>query len=94
MSIKELPIPTYYGDEISYVNGIKYAYQICVATIKSQLQKTGLFYDRKFDCGIKNEKIYMNKEKFYSTHSEILKYLFKAKLTSKFISDFFPKPFS
>ena len=73
LSIKELPIPTYYGDEISYVNGIKYAYQICVATIKSQLQKTGLFYDRKFDCKIENEKIYMNKEKFYSTHSEILK---------------------
>jgi len=73
LSIKELPIPTYYGDEISYVNGIKYAYQICVATIKSQLQKKVLFYDRKFDCGIENEKIYMNKEKFYSTHSEILK---------------------
>ena len=48
LKIKEVPIPTYYGEEISYVNGIKYAYQICVATLKSQLQKKGIFYDRKF----------------------------------------------
>ena len=26
LTIKELPIPTYYGEEISYVNGLKYAY--------------------------------------------------------------------
>lgn len=71
--IKEVPIPTYYGEEISYVNGIKYAYQICVATLKSQLQKKGIFYDRKFDIGEKDQKIYVNKENFYSTHSEVLK---------------------
>ena len=73
LNIKEIPIPTYYGDEISYVNGIKYAYQICIATIKSQLQKKGFFYDRKFDCDKNDEKIYINKENFPSTHSEILK---------------------
>jgi GT2 family glycosyltransferase len=73
LKIKELPIPTYYGDEISYVNGFKYAYQICVATIKSQLQKKGLFYDRKFDTKDESENLYVNKENFYSTHSEILK---------------------
>lgn len=73
LKIKELPIPTYYGDEISYVNGFKYAYQICIATLKSQLQKKGLFYDRKFDTKNKSENLYVNKENFYSTHSEILK---------------------
>ena len=61
------------GEEISYVNGIKYAYQICVATLKSQLQKKGVFYDRKFDIGEKDQKIYVNKENFYSTYSEVLK---------------------
>ena len=69
LKIKEVPIPTYYGEEISYVNGIKYAYQICVATLKSQLQKKGIFYDRKFDIGEKDQKIYVNKENFYSTLS-------------------------
>jgi GT2 family glycosyltransferase/2-polyprenyl-3-methyl-5-hydroxy-6-metoxy-1,4-benzoquinol methylase len=73
LKIKELPIPTYYGDEISYVNGFKYAYQICIATLKSQLQKKGLFYDRKFDTKNESKNLYVNKENFYSTHSEILK---------------------
>ena len=26
--IKEIAIPTYYGDEISYVNGLRYASQV------------------------------------------------------------------
>ena len=28
MRIKEIPIPTYYGDEISYVNGFAYSYNV------------------------------------------------------------------
>ena len=29
LRIAELPIPTYYGDEICHVNGLKYAADIC-----------------------------------------------------------------
>ena len=33
--IKEIDIPTFYGNEISYVNGLKYAYKIILKTLKS-----------------------------------------------------------
>jgi glycosyltransferase involved in cell wall biosynthesis len=48
--IKELPIPTYYGDEICYVNGMRYAWDVVVTTAKARLQEMNLFYDRKYDC--------------------------------------------
>jgi 2-polyprenyl-3-methyl-5-hydroxy-6-metoxy-1,4-benzoquinol methylase len=48
--ILELPIPTYYGDEISHVNGLAYAWHVTVATTKARLQELSLFYDRRFDC--------------------------------------------
>jgi 2-polyprenyl-3-methyl-5-hydroxy-6-metoxy-1,4-benzoquinol methylase len=70
LTIKELPIPTYYGDEISYVNGLKYAYQVFTTNIKAKLQEIGIFYDRKFDCAkeLKKEN-YVIKDSFHSTHS-------------------------
>lgn len=49
MRIKELPIPTYYGDEICHVNGIRYARDVMLTTLKVRAQDLGLFYDRKFD---------------------------------------------
>ena len=51
MRVRELPIPTYYGDEICYVNGLKYAWDVAKATLKSRLHDLGIFYDSKFDCG-------------------------------------------
>ena len=48
--IEELPIPTYYGDEICHVNGIKYAFKVIDATVKASLQKYNLLFDRKYDC--------------------------------------------
>jgi glycosyltransferase involved in cell wall biosynthesis/2-polyprenyl-3-methyl-5-hydroxy-6-metoxy-1,4-benzoquinol methylase len=50
MRIKELPIPTYYGDEICRVNGVKYAWDVTKAVIVARSQQLGLFYDRRFDC--------------------------------------------
>src|ERR1700732_1434892 len=49
-TIAELPIPTFCGDEICYVNGLKYARNVVIAALKARLQTVGLFYDRKFDC--------------------------------------------
>src|SRR6266496_2335748 len=49
-SILERPIPTYYGDEICHVNGLKYAGNVVVAALKARLQELSLFYDRRFDC--------------------------------------------
>jgi glycosyltransferase involved in cell wall biosynthesis len=39
--IVELPIPTYYGDEICYVNGLKYAKDITRTTARYRLHKMG-----------------------------------------------------
>ena len=50
MRIHELPIPTYYGDEICHVNGIRYAWDVVKATVKSRLHEAGIFYDSKYDC--------------------------------------------
>lgn len=73
LNIKELPIPTFYGDEISYVNGLKYAYQVFIINLKAKLQGLGIFYDRKFDCIKTLEKeSYVLKDSFASPHTKTL----------------------
>ncbi len=39
--ICEIPIPTFYGDEISRVNGMKYAFDICRHVVRYRFQKMG-----------------------------------------------------
>lgn len=66
--IKELPIPTYYGDEICHVNGIKYAGDVVGAVLKARLQEYSLLYDRKFDCRQETEETYKPKFDMPSPH--------------------------
>ncbi len=40
-SIVEIPIPTYYGDEISYVNGMRYARQVTGHVLRHRLRRIG-----------------------------------------------------
>jgi glycosyltransferase involved in cell wall biosynthesis len=47
--IVELPIPTYYGDEICRVNGIRYAADVLRATLQNVFHRAGLLYQRRFD---------------------------------------------
>ena len=47
--ILELPIPTYYGDEVCRVNGMKYAWNVCKTMLWSRIHQMGLCYDRRFD---------------------------------------------
>jgi glycosyltransferase involved in cell wall biosynthesis len=47
--IVELPIPTYYGREISRVNGMKYAKDVTVATLQNVAHRAGLLYQRRFE---------------------------------------------
>ncbi len=63
--ISEFAIPTYYGDEISYVNGLHYAFNIIKQTILYKLQKLGIFYSEKYNHIIEQ---YEDKSNFYSTH--------------------------
>ena len=50
LRILELPIPTYYGDEICHVNGLKYAFDVTRSVLRARAQGLGLLYDRRFDC--------------------------------------------
>ena len=72
LNIKELPIPTYYGDEISYVNGLRYAFQVFIANAKAKVQKYGIFYDRKYNFKSENYDNYKLKEKFDSPHKRAI----------------------
>jgi glycosyltransferase involved in cell wall biosynthesis len=73
MRIREVSIPTYYGDEICYVNGLKYAKDVIKATLQARLQSVNLFYDPRFDCAPPdNGSKYPSKLEFDSTHSRVL----------------------
>jgi 2-polyprenyl-3-methyl-5-hydroxy-6-metoxy-1,4-benzoquinol methylase len=50
-TVVEVPIPTYYGDEICHVNGVKYAFNCLKAVTKVRLSEVGLYYEPKFDLG-------------------------------------------
>jgi glycosyltransferase involved in cell wall biosynthesis len=65
--IKEIPIPTFYGDEISRVDGVKYAASILLSTIHSRIVKWGIFYHPKFDYRTANS-VYTAKFGFPSSH--------------------------
>jgi glycosyltransferase involved in cell wall biosynthesis len=47
--IVERPIPTYYGDEICRVNGMKYAKDVMSATLQNVAHRSGLLYQRRFE---------------------------------------------
>jgi glycosyltransferase involved in cell wall biosynthesis len=68
LRIAELPIPTFYGDEICYVKGLQYAYDVVKSTLRARLCRLHLFYDRKFDVGSVQE-IYDLKVGFQSSHT-------------------------
>jgi len=70
--IKELPIPTYYGNEICRVNGIKYAANVIKAVITARAQSMGIFYARKFDSVGAGNTQYETKLGYQSPHSEVL----------------------
>ena len=44
LRIKEIPIPTYYGDEECNVDGLKYARKILIACMLFKVQDWGIFY--------------------------------------------------
>jgi glycosyltransferase involved in cell wall biosynthesis len=67
--IVELPIPTYYGDEICHVDGIRYGWNVIIAALKARLQEAGLFYDRKFDCAPPDASPYVPKFTYRSPHT-------------------------
>jgi glycosyltransferase involved in cell wall biosynthesis len=70
--IVEIPVPTFYGDEISHVNGMKYAVNCLKAVTKVRLMDINLFYEPKFDFGLFEETGYRIKTAENSLHQYIL----------------------
>jgi glycosyltransferase involved in cell wall biosynthesis len=66
--ITEVPIPTYYGDEICHVNGIQYAWQCVKTAVKYRLMQFEIFYDPKFDIRGQVPRIYTTKRATTSLH--------------------------
>ena len=55
--IEEISIPTFYGDEICHVNGMKYAFNVIFVTLIAKLQKiTGFNFTNKFKENSLNKK--------------------------------------
>lgn len=67
--IAEVPIPTYYGDEICRVAGIRYAKDVLLATVGSRLHGINLLYDRKFDIEGSENRHYGLKLGYRSSHT-------------------------
>jgi glycosyltransferase involved in cell wall biosynthesis len=69
--IRELPIPTYYGDEICHVNGLRYAWNVVKSTVLSRAQDLSILYDRKYDVRIsgRGNPLYQAKFTFCSPHT-------------------------
>lgn len=68
LRIIEIPIPTFYGDEICHVNGVKYAWDIFKTMLRAKCHEKNLLYDRKFDVG-QVELTYDLKMGFPSSHT-------------------------
>ncbi|MBF0166643.1 MAG: glycosyltransferase [Alphaproteobacteria bacterium] len=70
MRIQEFPIPTRYGEEVSHVNGFKYAWDVVKQAMLGQLQRLSLVYQRKFDVAPKGREVlyHVGKMTFTEAH--------------------------
>jgi len=69
-SIVEVPIPTYYGDEICYVNGVSYAKDVLIDVAKFRLGRIGFGHGEGFD-----QDAYELKMSPHSSHGVLLSWL-------------------
>ena len=73
LRIVERPIPTYYGDEICYVNGMAYAFNCVKTALRYRLHKARLVYEEKYD--VSGDQYVYKKSDPYSSHAQILKWI-------------------
>jgi glycosyltransferase involved in cell wall biosynthesis len=78
--IHEMPIPTYYGDEICHVDGLRYAWNVLVTMLRAKIQGLGLIYDRRYDLqrhqtGQLGVARFEDKLSFESTHRAAVEFV-------------------
>ncbi|HVA19028.1 MAG TPA: bifunctional glycosyltransferase/class I SAM-dependent methyltransferase, partial [Solirubrobacteraceae bacterium] len=69
--VVEVPVPTYYGDEICYVNGLKYARDVSADVVRYRLAKLGFTSGELGGVG----EEYALKTSGDSSHATILRWL-------------------
>jgi glycosyltransferase involved in cell wall biosynthesis len=73
LKIVEVPIPTYYGDEICHVNGLRYAKDVVLTVLRAKAQAWSILYDPKFDCALqRGNDHYSLKLGYPSTHQAVV----------------------
>ena len=70
--IREVKVPTFYGDELCHVNGVEYALNCAKSVIKYRLTQLGLFYEPYFDFKLFEEDKYFLKLSPNSLHQYVL----------------------
>jgi glycosyltransferase involved in cell wall biosynthesis len=70
LSIREVEIPTFYGDEICRVNGLRYAWACMIAATQYRLMQLEIFYGPKFDIRSRARK-YTIKDSPTSLHHHV-----------------------
>src|SRR6185295_13884458 len=75
LRIAERPIPTYYGDEICYVNGFAYAFHCVKTALRYRLHRARMTYDAKYD--VKGDRYVYKKADPYSSHAQIINWVSK-----------------
>jgi methionine biosynthesis protein MetW len=71
MRVVEIPIPTYYGDEICYVDGMKYAKDVTRDVLRYRAHKMGFGTGEKAFAG----QAYEIKDDASSSHGRILRWM-------------------
>jgi len=68
----EVGIPTYYGEEVCHVPGLRYAWGFLVSLLRSRLARLGIYYRRNYDIELFGEDIYSFKRSPWSLHQWVL----------------------
>lgn len=78
--ICEVPIPTYYGDEICHVNGLLYGMNCILTSVAYALHCRGLLYRRIYDISPGANRYASKTDDPYSSHSLIWEHMLKLDL--------------
>lgn len=74
LRIREVPIPTFYGDEICHVNGLGYAWNVLRTTLGYRLHRMGLVWDAKYRHETESAPGYEYRPYPHSSHAVIREY--------------------
>lgn len=85
--IREIPIPTHYGDEVCHVNGIVYGLNCLRSALTYRLHRAGILHLNRYDLAPRSLVESRKLDDPYSSHSLILSYLHRQPLNGVQVLD-------